>query len=293
MNLIDQEKNIMGLSIQLQGMTFKMLAMLIVLVCTVTSSGYAEDVKNLEPILENTSDVYKMKMLALKAASEPVPEVIAAIKAEEQAFIVLQKAIQTGNSNLIEASENAHHAAEISAVTIMAAFSGVMQTDVSQMRGKGREWGEIAEELGVHPGALGLSNVKANASQYKSDMMPETSRDLKSGRTNMQGGSSGNISSSYSMGNNHTEAEHSDSNPMRGSSHTGMDHGNNDDSTMGGRHGDGMGGDSGDGSSGGHGGEMGGGPGDGSSGGHGGGMGGGPGDGSGGGHGGGMGGGHM
>ena len=57
----------------------------------------------------------------------------------------------------------------------------MMPADIAAMRGSGMEWGQIAQELGIHPGSLGLTHAKGVFSQHKSDMMPATSRDLKGG----------------------------------------------------------------------------------------------------------------
>jgi hypothetical protein len=142
-------------------------------------------------------------------------------------------------------------------------------------------WAQIAQELGIHPGSLGLTHAKGNSSQHQSDMMPATSRDVKGGRSMMHGVSPGNISGSPGMGLDHAaqnyggwghmggdrgDAHGNNYGGEQGSGHGSGGHSGGSGSGMGGNSSGGHGGDSG----GGHGSESGGGMGGGSSGGHGG-----------------------
>lgn len=143
------------------------------------------------------------------------------------------------------------------------------------------EWGQIAQELGIHPGSLGLTHAKGVFSQHKSDMMPATSRDLKGGRSMMHGVPPGNISGRPGMrldhaaqnyggwghtGSGRGDAHGNSSGGMSGSS--GGGHGGDSGSGMGGDSGGGHGGDSGSGMGGDSGGGMSGGSGGGMGGGH-------------------------
>jgi len=248
--------------------------LLAISVCAAPLTGFAADTNNETPAFTSTTDVARAEQLASKAAAQPAPEVIAAIQAEEQAHMALQTAIQSGNSQLIAASQNAHHASEVAAEAVMAAFSGVTPADIGAMRGSGMGWGQIAQELGLHPGSIGLGHAKGNSSQHQSEMMPATGRDVKGGRSMMHGASAGNFSGSQAMGLDHAAQNYGGWGHMGGG--RGDSHGNNyggahssghgsggmGDSSgggMGGSAGGGMGGSSGGGMGGGSGGGMGGG----------------------------------
>jgi hypothetical protein len=123
------------------------------------------------------------------------------------------------------------------------------------MRGSGMGWAQIVQELGIHPGSLGLIHAKENSSQHQSDMMPATSRDVKGGRSVRHSVSSGNFSGSQGMGLDHAAQNYGGWGHMDGGredSHgdnyggeQGSDHGNGGWSgSHGGDSGSGMGGSS-------------------------------------------------
>lgn len=269
----------MRISLNIPWPTLLLPVLLAVSVCAAPLTGFAADINNEAPTLMSTTDVARAEQLASKAAGQPAPEVIAAIQAEDKAHMALQAAIQSGNAQVIAASQNSHNASEAAAEAVMAAFSGVTPADIGAMRGSGMGWGQIAQELGIHPGSLGLTHAKGNSSQHQSDMMPATGRDIKGGRSMMHGVSPGNFSGSQGMGLDHAAQSYGGWGHMGGG--RGNDHGNNYGGTQGSGHGSGgsSGGHGGD-SGGGHGGDSGGGMGGGSSGGMGGGSGGGMGGGS-------------
>jgi len=259
--------------------------LLAVSVCAAPLTALAADLNNEAPAFMSTTDVARAEQLASKAAGQPASEVIATIQAEEKAHMALQAAIQSGNSQVIAASQTAHQASEVAAEAVMAAFGGVTPADIGAMRGSGMGWGQIAQELGIHPGSLGIDHAKGNNSQHQSAMMPATSRDVKSGRSMMHGVSPGNFSGSPGMGLDHAAQNYGGWGHMGGG--RGDDHGNTSGAMPGsGRGSGGHDGDSGNGmggsSSGGHGGDSGSGMGGSSGGGHGGDSGSGMGDGSGG-----------
>ena len=76
-----------------------------------------------------------------------------------------------------------------------AADSGFSRSDIDSMRADGMGWGEIAHEIGVHPGTIGLGNKfghfdretdkAAHGQGYghgkKGSMMSSTARDMQTG----------------------------------------------------------------------------------------------------------------
>ncbi len=278
----------MRISLNIGWRTSLLPALLAVSVYAAPPAGIAAEINNQGSTFTSTAEVARAEQLASEAAGQPAPEVTAAIQAEEKAAMALQAAIQSGNSKVVAAARNAHQASEAAADAVMAAFSGVTPADIAAMRGSGMVWGQIAQELGVHPGSLGLTRAYGVSSQHKSDMMPATSRDLKGGRSMMHGVAPGTISGSAGMGLDHAaqnyggwghmdsgrgDAHGNSSGGMGGSS--GGGHGSDSGSGMGGDTGGGMGGDSGSGMGGDTGGGMGGDSGGGMGGDSGGGMGGG------------------
>ena len=262
----------MSIPLNIPWPTFLLPVLLAVSVCAAPLTGFAADINNEAPAFTSTTDVARAEQLASKAAGQPAPEVIAAIQAEEKAHMALQAAIQSGNSQVIAASRNAHHASEAAAEAVMAAFGGVTPADIGAMRGSGMGWEDIAQELGIHPGSLELDHAKGNISQHQSDMMVSTSRDNKSGRSMMQGGRSGNFSSSQSMGLDHAAQNYGGWGQFSGATggHQGSNFGGDHNSGNGGNRGGGWGSGHGtamgamSGTGGGHGGGMGGGHGGGS-----------------------------
>lgn len=90
---------------------------------------------------------------AANAAEEPDPEQIAK----------LEEALATAESNLADATENS---------------TGVSSEDIAGMRESGMGWGEIAHELGIHPGTLGLGHKKK---AMANEMTQTTARNMKTG----------------------------------------------------------------------------------------------------------------
>lgn len=89
----------------------------------------------------------------LSAAQTAVDEATAANTAAPTAETAA--ALEAAQADLATAQE-----ALDSATGALAEVSGVSQSDIEGMRASGMGWGEIAHELGVHPGVLGLGHTK-------------------------------------------------------------------------------------------------------------------------------------
>jgi hypothetical protein len=85
-----------------------------------------------------------------------------------------QESLQTAETNLanvkndpnatpeqIEAAEEALEAAQEAIDGMVAEAVGARADEIAQMREDGLGWGQIAHELGLHPGSLGMGHYKA------------------------------------------------------------------------------------------------------------------------------------
>ncbi len=159
--------------------------------------------------------------LAEALAAQPNPEVEAALDAVTEAEQDLADAIATENEEAIAEAQAALDVAKENAEAVMAENVGVTADDISAMRDEGMGWGQIAHQLGVHPGALGLGHTKGKMIRSRDASMgaksdkqgkgkfgkPEigeaTARDTKTGLAKGRGVNTGNKSGSKSMGLGH------------------------------------------------------------------------------------------
>jgi hypothetical protein len=71
----------------------------------------------------------------------------------------------------VEEAKKAYDEAQESADEKLAEFAGVPAEDITAMRRSGMGWGQIAHELGIHPGALGLGHTKNKQYGYQKSKM--------------------------------------------------------------------------------------------------------------------------
>jgi len=156
-------------------------------------------------------------------AAQPNSEAEAALDAvtEAEQNLADADAIATENEEAIAEAQTALDVAKKHAEAVMAETAGVTADYISEMRNKGMGWGQIAHELGVHPGALGLGHTKGKTTRSREASMgaksdkqgkgkfgkPEigeaTARDTKTGLAKGHGVNTGNKSGSKSMGLGH------------------------------------------------------------------------------------------
>jgi hypothetical protein len=91
-----------------------------------------------EPAFKNQTELQRAINLANALAQEADPE--------------LENAIKEADEGDAEAEEEAE--------SLLAEEAGVTPEDIAQMREDGMGWGEIAHELGLHPGLLGMGHTK-------------------------------------------------------------------------------------------------------------------------------------
>ena len=138
--------------------------------------------------------------LAEALAAQPNPEVEAALDAVTEAEQDLADAIATENEEAIAKAQAALDVAKKNAEAVMAETVGVTADDISAMRDEGMGWGQIAHQLGVHPGALGLGHTKGKMTRSRDASI---ARDTKTGLSKGHGVNTGNKSGSKSMGLGH------------------------------------------------------------------------------------------
>ena len=172
--------------------------------------SYAEvmELENEEPAFTSIAQVQKAENLAALTAEEPDEEAIDAKTEADQKKQAYEEAkqkldtlkLQNASPQEIDAAElaveeakKAYDEAQESADEKLAEFAGVPAEDITSMRRSGMGWGQIAHELGIHPGALGLGHTKNKQYGYQKSKMRGknlgetgeleaiTSRNLKTG----------------------------------------------------------------------------------------------------------------
>lgn len=150
---------------------------------------------DLTSAFQNPAQAAHASQLADAAASlgnEETEEKLAAVdKANEE----LGKAMEAADPGAIEQAEIDVAAAEQAYADAVAELTGVISQDLLDMREAGMGWGNIAKELGVHPGVLGLGHTKgkqkSKAEAYEgattvgsieaSEVVEATARNTRSG----------------------------------------------------------------------------------------------------------------
>ena len=136
------------------------------------------------PSYANPAQAQHAANLAEAAASQPDESTEEALSAVEQAEADLAEAEQNGIQAEIDAARQSLTEAEEAYSDLIAERTGVLSEEITGMRNSGMGWGQIALELGVHPGLLGLGHSKKGRGAYdgdKGEMAEATSRNARSG----------------------------------------------------------------------------------------------------------------
>ena len=151
--------------------------------------SYAEamELEDEEPAFTSIAQVQKAENLAALTAEQPDEEAIAAKNEADQKKEAYEKAEQKLDTLMadknatqeeivaamlaVEEAKKAYDEAQESADEKLAGFAGVPAEDVMSMRRNGMGWGQIAHELGIHPGALGLGHTKNKQYGYQKSKM--------------------------------------------------------------------------------------------------------------------------
>ena len=130
----------------------------------------------------------------VQVAENEVKELEEALKAADPNNIA---AMKIAEDDLTKAESTLNKAE-----TDLAGLVGVTETAISEMRGNGMGWGQIAHELNVHPGVLGLGHMKSYGANLATgfpddfEMDEATKRDVKHGWAKGHGMSTSVASSS-------------------------------------------------------------------------------------------------
>lgn len=143
------------------------------------------------PTLASPAEVNHLQNRAAMTAQQPDPETKAAIQAEMQASRALQAARRSGDDHDLENARANHRAAEMHAEALMAQAYGMTPKQIADMRTQGMGWGQIARNMGVQPGALGLGHDAENLPPDQAEMRHATARNTETGRSSMHGDPSG------------------------------------------------------------------------------------------------------
>lgn len=177
----------------------------------------AETARQEESHFSNAAQAQHAAALAAAAAAAPNQEVAAALDREAAAERALAEAAAQDNPQALEAARVKLAAAREEADRTMAENAGVTKEDIAGMREEGMGWGQIAHELGVQPGALGLGHAKAKKGPGGEaggsgritgaeggfgdpEISKATARNLETGWSKGHGVNAGNNSGSKSLG---------------------------------------------------------------------------------------------
>ena len=142
-----------------------------------------EDVKE-TPSYANPAQAQHAANLAAAAAAQPDENVDEALSAVEEAEAALEEAEKGGIQEEIDAAREKLTIAEEVYADLIAEKIGVLSQEISAMRST-MGWGQIAHELGVHPGLLGLGHSKKAKGAFTAAEMDEvseaTDRNTRSG----------------------------------------------------------------------------------------------------------------
>ncbi|NNG01917.1 MAG: hypothetical protein HKM93_21195 [Desulfobacteraceae bacterium] len=168
------------------------------------------DLDDETPAFSSPAQAQRAENLANRTSLEPDPETAAAIQGAEEKRGALALARQelerlladpstspaevNAAKSAVDLARQSYDQAQATADQKLADFVGESRADIEQMRAHGMGWGEIAHELGVHPGSLGLGHTKGKLNRNKIAEMPldgemdetaelkaATSRNLKTG----------------------------------------------------------------------------------------------------------------
>lgn len=174
------------------------------------------------------------------AAAQNDTNVQAAFTALNEAELALQNAIASGNKQAIDEAQVAYDKAKTNAEAALVKATGTTLSEISAMRNEGLGWGQIAHELGIHPGVLGLGHTKGKGAQLAAEIQMATVRDTQTGLAKGHGMSNSIHSVDKGLGLGHTKSNHGgkDNNNIgsygHGNTHS---HGGNQDGGHGGGHG--------------------------------------------------------
>ena len=143
------------------------------------------------PALASPADVNHLQNQAAVSVQQPDPETRAAVQAEMHAGQAVQTAQRKGDDQDLENARANHRAAEMHAEALVARTCGATPEQVAGMRSQGMGWGQIARNMGVHPGALGLGHDADTLPGNQAEMHQAAARSMETGSSAAHGGPTG------------------------------------------------------------------------------------------------------
>lgn len=131
------------------------------------------------PTFSNPAQAAHAANLAEAAAALANEATADAQQAVSDAEDALAAAESTADQDAIDAAAEALTAAEDAYAEAISDLTGVLTTDIQAMRDDDMGWGQIAHELGVHPGLLGLGHTN----RHRNRTMVSGETDLTDGDT--------------------------------------------------------------------------------------------------------------
>lgn len=126
-----------------------------------TDNDISDGDDSLAPSFSNPAQAQHAANLAEEVASQSDEKLTSLQSAVEKAEQDLNAAVETNAAEAeIQALSDALESAQEAYATEIAERIGVVTGEIEAMRETGMGWGEIAHELGVHPGLLGLGHTK-------------------------------------------------------------------------------------------------------------------------------------
>ena len=122
--------------------------------------------EDMTPSYANPAQAQHAANLAAAVASQSDENTEGALSDVEQAEADLAEAEKNGNQEDIDAAEEKLAEAQEAYADVISEKSGVVSAEIVDMRNAGMGWGQIAHELGVHPGLLGLGHTKKKHGSY-------------------------------------------------------------------------------------------------------------------------------
>jgi hypothetical protein len=103
---------------------------------------------------------------AQEADVKGIPELTEAMQMVEKTTKAMEHAQARGEKRAMEVAREHNREAQRTMRQNLANIAGVTSQDIAAMRNAGLGWGQICEELGIHPGLLGLG-PKENATHAR------------------------------------------------------------------------------------------------------------------------------
>ncbi len=126
------------------------------------------------PAFSNPVQAQRAARLAEQAALQTSTALQSSLRQVDAAEQRMEQALATQNQAEIMAARSALEQAQQQYARHLSEMTGVMTDDIERMRENGMGWGQIAVELGVHPGEVGMGHHRGERDRDRG-MAPHSS----------------------------------------------------------------------------------------------------------------------